>query len=245
MGINPSQQLAVVIPMFNEEDNVAQLLQEVCSALEHHPDFEIIVVNDGSTDATLDKLQALCKKIPQLRVVNHDGNFGQSIGLVSGIKAATKPWIATLDGDGQNDPADIPKLIQAAEANGAHAKLLLAGHRVNRKDTHWKKFGSKFANSIRQWFLKDNCPDTGCGIKLFPREAFLSLPHFNHMHRYLPALFKCMGGDIINIPVNHRPRTLGQSKYGNWGRLKVGIVDLFGVAWLIRRTKFPEYKNEP
>lgn len=244
MNIKPSEQVSVVIPMYNEEDNVEILVREVHAVLAQHPDFEIVVVDDGSRDSTLKKLGSLAKDMPQLRPVKHNGNFGQSIGLVSGIQAAKHPWIVTLDGDGQNDPADIPKLIQTAEAVGVGSRILLAGHRVNRKDTKWKKFGSRFANRIRRWFLKDNCPDTGCGIKMFSREAFLLLPHFNHMHRYLPALFKRIGGKVINVPVNHRPRTQGQSKYGNWGRLKVGVVDLFGVAWLIRRIKIPEYKND-
>jgi dolichol-phosphate mannosyltransferase len=245
MQIKPSQQLSVVIPMYNEEDNVATLVREVHTALVQHPDFEIVVVDDGSTDSTFNQLKQLAKIISQLHPVRHKSNFGQSIGLITGIKAANKPWIVTLDGDGQNDPADIPKLIQTAESNDTiNPGLLLAGHRVNRKDTSWKKFGSRFANKIRRWFLRDDCPDTGCGIKMFSREAFLSLPHFNHMHRYLPALFKRINGQIVNIPVNHRPRTHGKSKYGNWGRLKVGVIDLFGVAWLIRRTKLPEYKND-
>ena len=171
-----------------------------------------------------------------MRVLRHKRNLGQSVGVFSGVQAATKPWIVTLDGDGQNDPKDAIKLAQAAENNMKIDKpLLVAGNRVNRKDSGWKKFGSKFANSIRRWFLKDDCPDTGCGIKLFQRDVFLTLPHFNHLHRFLPALFKRAGGCIINVPVNHRPRTRGQSKYGNLGRLWVGITDLLGVAWLIRR----------
>jgi len=245
MQIKPSQQLSVVIPMFNEEENAEPLVLEVYAALAKHPDFEIIVVDDGSKDATYAKLSELAKNIPQLRPIQHNSNFGQSAGLVSGIRMATKPWIVTLDGDGQNDPADIPKLIQVAESNNTtNSGLLLAGHRVNRKDTNWKKFGSRFANKIRHWFLRDGCPDTGCGIKMFSRDMFLSLPHFKHMHRYLPALFKRMNAQVINVPVNHRLRTRGKSKYGNWGRLKVGIVDLFGVAWLIRRIIIPELKND-
>lgn len=245
MQIKPSEQLSVVIPMYNEADNVESLVREVHSALTQHPDFEILVVDDGSTDNTFPKLTQLAKIIPQLHPVQHKHNFGQSIGLITGIKRAKKPWIVTLDGDGQNDPADIPKLIQVAESSKTiNAKLLLAGHRVNRKDSSWKKFGSRFANKIRRWFLHDDCPDTGCGTKMFSREAFLSLPHFNHMHRYLPALFKRINGQIVNVPVNHRPRICGKSKYGNWGRLKVGVIDLLGVAWLIRRTKLPEYRND-
>ncbi|MGD9109010.1 MAG: glycosyltransferase family 2 protein [Gammaproteobacteria bacterium] len=244
MQIKPAQQLSVVIPMYNEEDNAEILVREVHAILAQHPDFEIIVVDDGSQDSTFEKLSSLTKGLPQLRPVRHARNFGQSIGLISGIKKAKYPWIVTLDGDGQNDPADIPKLIQISEETGADPRVLLAGHRVNRKDGRWRTLGSRWINRIRRWFLKDDCPDTGCGTKMFSREKFMLLPHFNHMHRYLPALFKGIGGRVINIPVNHRPRTQGQSKYDSWGRLKVGVVDLFGVAWLIRRLKVPEYKND-
>lgn len=245
MQILPTQQLSVVIPMYNEEDNVKPLIDEVTTALADHPDFEIIVVDDGSTDATHTRLQALTRNNPHVRPLQHCRNFGQSVGVLSGVRAASKAWIITLDGDGQNDPQDIMKLAQAVVEQQTFKKpILVAGHRVNRKDSRWKKFGSHFANSIRRRCLRDNCPDTGCGIKLFPRDAFLTLPHFNHLHRYLPALFQRAGGTVINVPVNHRPRTQGQSKYGNFGRLKVGIIDLLGVAWLIRRPCKSELIDE-
>jgi dolichol-phosphate mannosyltransferase len=203
-------------------------------------------VDDGSQDTTLHKLEELMHKYSQLRVLRHCRNLGQSVGIVSGVRGAAKSWIITLDGDGQNDPKDAMQLIQAAETNiNIDKPLLVAGHRVNRKDSGWKKFGSKFANAIRQWCLKDDCPDTGCGIKLFQRDVFLTLPHFNHCHRFLPALFKRAGGTIINVPVNHRPRMRGKSKYGNLGRLWVGIADLLGVAWLIRRPCVSEIENAP
>lgn len=240
----PEQAVSVVVPMFNEAGNAAPLVREIHESLKNHPNFEIVVVDDGSTDTTLNELKNTQKEIRELKIVKHKINLGQSVGVLSGIRAASNPWIATLDGDGQNDPADIPNLIKCAMANmPANARLLVAGHRVNRKDTGWKKFGSKFANYIRARFLKDDCPDTGCGIKLFHRQTFLTLPHFNHLHRYLPALFKRAGGNIVNIPVNHRPRTCGESKYGNWGRLKVGIMDLMGVAWLIRRPCQPQVED--
>lgn len=237
----PTEALSVIVPMYNEAGNAEPLVREIADALKQHPNFEIVVVDDGSSDSTLNELTEAQKTIPQLKIVKHKTNFGQSVGVVSGARAAQNPWIATLDGDGQNDPADLPNLAETAAKNmPTNHRLVVAGHRVNRKDTGWKRFGSKFANSIRIKFLNDDCPDTGCGIKLFHRDTFLTLPHFNHLHRYLPALFKRAGGTIINVPVNHRPRTCGSSKYGNWGRLKVGIADLIGVAWLIRRPCQPE-----
>jgi dolichol-phosphate mannosyltransferase len=245
MNVKPTEQLSMVIPMYNEEENVEPLVTEVFDTLAAHPDFELIIVDDGSQDGTQQKLKELMSKYSNLCVVRHRRNLGQSVGIFSGVKAATKSWIITLDGDGQNDPKDAMQLAQAAEANiKLNQPLLVAGNRVNRKDSGWKKFGSKFANSIRRRFLKDDCPDTGCGIKLFQRDVFLTLPHFNHCHRFLPALFKRAGGCIINVPVNHRPRTRGQSKYDNLGRLWVGITDLLGVAWLIRRPCISEVENE-
>lgn len=245
----PLQQLSVVIPMYNETENTAPLLREIAQALKDHPDYEIIVVDDGSTDGTLEALQSLKQEIPALRIVRHRHNSGQSVGILSGVRAATKAWIATLDGDGQNDPADIPNLAkEGAKAfepmKNSNMPLLIAGHRIDRKDSGWKLFGSRFANAIRRRFLRDSCPDTGCGLKIFRRESFLMLPHFNHLHRYLPALFLRAGGTVINVPVGHRPRTRGVSKYGNMGRLKVGITDILGVAWLIRRPCLPELDDD-
>lgn len=242
MKPSPSEALSIVVPMFNEEGNVVGLLTEIAEVLSSHANHEIIVVEDGSTDGTLTELVKLLDQLPQLRIIQHDNNYGQSAGLISGIKAAEHPWIVTLDGDGQNDPTDIPHFITTAEKSGLYldTPLLIIGHRTKRKDNTWKRFGSKLANFIRQCLLKDNCPDTGCGIKLFDRNTFLELPHFNHIHRYLPALFKCVKSSIINLPVNHRERKCGQSKYGNWNRLKVGITDLIGVSWLIRRSCQPK-----
>lgn len=240
------KQLSVVIPVFNEEANVESLVTEIDRVLTHKLDFEIVVVDDGSTDNTKQKLEQLKQTNPFLYTLHHRRNFGQSAGVYSGVTAATKPWIVTLDGDGQNDPNDILKLVRAAEDNFTPNKtLLIAGHRTKRRDNYGKKIASKMANAIRRYFLRDDCPDSGCGIKLFQRDAFLALPHFNHMHRFLPALFKRAGGLTINVPVNHRPRTQGTSKYTNFKRLKVGIADLLGVAWLIRRPCSPEIiKND-
>jgi len=237
----PLEALSVVLPMYNESGNVLPLLTEIQAALKKHPQFEIIVVDDGSTDSTLSELQQTKQKIPELQIVKHSRNLGQSVGVVSGVLAAKNPWIITLDGDGQNDPADILKMAEIASNNlRQYSQILIAGHRVDRKDTGWKKFGSRFANNIRRKFLRDDCPDSGCGLKLFQRDVFLQIPHFNHLHRFLPALFKRAGAQVINVPVGHRARTRGTSKYGNWGRLKVGVIDLLGVAWLIRRPCFPE-----
>lgn len=237
----PLEALSVVLPMYNEAGNVVPLITEIAEALKTHPQFEIIVVDDGSTDTTLAELKQAKQTVPSLRVVKHKKNHGQSVGVLTGVLAAKYPWIATLDGDGQNNPADILKLAEiATKALAQTPAVLLAGHRVNRKDTGWRKFGSKFANTIREWVLRDNCPDSACGLKLFQRDLFLQLPHFNHLHRYLPALFKRAGAQVLSIPVDHRPRTVGSSKYGNWGRLKVGVTDLLGVAWLIRRPCLPE-----
>ena len=172
-----------------------------------------------------------------LVVRRHRTACGQSAAILTGVRAARAPWIATLDGDGQNDPADIPALL--AQAQAAPGLVLTAGHRVTRRDTQTKRLASRLANAIRARLLGDATPDTGCGLKVFPREAFMMLPHFDHMHRYLPALFIRAGGRVVSVPVNHRPRTQGRSNYGTFDRLWVGIFDLAGVYWLQRRWKRP------
>jgi dolichol-phosphate mannosyltransferase len=236
-----SPQLSVVVPVFNERDNVAPLIHEITAALRGRTpaeggDFEIVYVDDHSKDDTLAVLQQLKTEVPELRVVHHVTQSGQSTAIRNGVKAARGAWIATLDGDGQNDPADIPKLI-AERANAAPEVKLFAGWRVNRQDSGSKRWASKWANAIRSRMLRDDTPDTGCGIKLFEREAFLDLPHFNHMHRYLPALMQRAGWKTVSVPVHHRHRTAGVSKYNNLNRALVGISDLRGVAWLIKRGK--------
>ena len=236
-------QLSVVIPFFNEIDNAAPLLREVHAALDGQLGYEIVAVDDGSTDGTRERLLTLHDELPTLRIVRHQGNFGQSAAIVSGVLAARSPVIATLDGDGQNDPADIPAL-HAEYRRMAQGPTLVAGNRNKRQDSWLKRLSSRIANGVRQGLLRDDCSDTGCGLKLFPREIFLTLPHFDHLHRFLPALFKRAGARINNVPVNHRPRTRGQSKYGVSNRLWVGIVDLFGVMWLQRRPCRPESDNE-
>ena len=228
--------LSVVVPVFNERDNIPPLLAEIAAALRGRADFEIVYVDDASKDDSLAVLSAAKARFPELRVLRHLAQSGQSTALRTGIKAARGAWIATLDGDGQNDPADIPKLI-AMRAESPREVKLFAGWRVNRQDTASKRFGSRFANAIRRRLLRDDTPDTGCGIKLFERAAFLDLPYFDHMHRYLPALMQRAGWKTVSVPVNHRARSAGVSKYNNLNRALVGIADLRGVAWLIRRSK--------
>jgi dolichol-phosphate mannosyltransferase len=228
--------LSVVVPVFNERDNVGPLIGEIVAALRGLIDFEIVYVDDHSRDDTLAALRGLKTTVPELRVLHHVTQSGQSTAVRTGVKAARGAWIATLDGDGQNDPADIAKLLAKRDASPADVKLF-AGWRVNRKDTGSKRWASKLANGIRSRMLRDATPDTGCGIKLFEREAFLDLPYFDHMHRYLPALMQRAGWKTISVPVNHRHRASGVSKYNNLNRALVGLRDLRGVAWLIVRSK--------
>lgn len=229
-------QLSVVVPVFNERDNVKPLIDEIVAALRGRCDFEIVYVDDCSKDDSLAVLQGLKPQVSELRIIRHVSQSGQSTAIRNGVKAARGSWIATLDGDGQNDPADIPKLLAARDDGPADVKLY-AGWRINRKDTGSKRWASKIANAIRSRLLRDATPDTGCGIKLFERDAFLDLPYFNHMHRYLPALMQRSGWKTVSVPVNHRARGAGVSKYNNLNRALVGIADLRGVAWLIRRAK--------
>ena len=244
MTASHTPELSVVVPVFNEQDNVAPLIHEITAALRGVADFEIVYVDDRSRDGTLDALRALKAQVPELRVVHHVTQSGQSTAIRNGVKAARGAWIATLDGDGQNDPADIPKLL-AERAQADAAVKLFAGWRVDRRDSGSKRWASKWANAIRSRMLRDDTPDTGCGIKLFERAAFLDLPHFNHMHRYLPALMQRAGFRTVSVPVNHRHRTAGVSKYNNLGRALAGISDLRGVAWLIKRGKVTAVEELP
>jgi dolichol-phosphate mannosyltransferase len=228
--------LSVVVPVHNERDNIVPLLGEIAAALRGKVDFEIVYIDDASKDDSLSVMTAAKGQFPELRIVRHLAQSGQSTAVRNGVKAARGAWIATLDGDGQNDPADIPKLLAMRETSPKSIKLF-AGWRVNRQDSGSKRWASKFANAIRSRLLRDDTPDTGCGIKLFERAAFLELPYFDHMHRYLPALMQRAGWQVKSVPVNHRARGSGQSKYNNLNRALVGISDLRGVAWLIRRSK--------
>lgn len=234
--MSEAPQLSVVVPVHNEEDNIAPLVAEITQALRGVIPFEIVYVDDLSKDRSLQVLRDLKGTTPELRVIRHVKNSGQSTAVRNGVKAARAPWIATLDGDGQNDPADIPNLL-AERAKGDAQTKMYAGWRVNRQDSGSKRWASKWANKIRSNMLKDETPDTGCGIKLFEREAFLDLPYFDHMHRYLPALMQRAGWKTVSVPVNHRHRTSGVSKYNNLNRALVGVRDLRGVAWLITRSR--------
>ncbi|MEO5624337.1 MAG: glycosyltransferase family 2 protein [Dokdonella sp.] len=229
-------ELSVVVPVFNEQDNIPPLLAEIAAALRGHVDFEIVYVDDASKDDSLRVLTRSKVAFPELRVIRHVAQSGQSTAIRNGVKAARGAWIATLDGDGQNDPADIPKLL-AMRTDSAEAIKLFAGWRVARKDSGSKRVASRLANWIRSYLLRDATPDTGCGIKLFERAAFLDLPYFDHMHRYLPALMQRAGWQVLSVPVNHRARGTGVSKYNNLGRALVGIADLRGVGWLIKRSR--------
>ena len=237
--------LSVVIPARNEAPNVAPLVAEIRRALEGRVDYEIVYVDDGSGDATAAEIRRVAGASPRLRLVRHQGSCGQSMAILTGVKAARAAWIATLDADGQNDPADIPALWEIAQSAPASPPLMVAGQRRKRRDTWSKRAASRAANAIRRALLGDGTPDTGCGLKLFRRDFFLELPRFDHMHRFLPALAMRQGGKVISVPVNHRPRERGQSNYGVFDRLWVGITDLFGVMWLMRRAKNPIVLEEP
>src|SRR5690349_3510279 len=229
--------LSIVIPVRNEAGNIGPLVAEIRAALDGGAPYEIVYVDDGSTDATLAELSALAASGAPLRVVRHARSCGQSAAIRSGVKAARGAWIATLDGDGQNDPGDIPRLWAMARAE--NAPVLVAGWRRKRRDTWLKRLSSRIANGVRARMLGDATPDTGCGLKVFRRDLFLELPYFDHMHRFLPALVKRAGGRTVSVPVNHRPRGAGRSNYGTLDRLLVGITDLFGVMWLMRRASVP------
>ena len=243
MTIKHRLDLSVVIPVCNEEESIGSLINEINMQLDQVLDYEIVVIDDGSKDRTLKVLTILKNKHDQLRVLHHMQNCGQSTAIRTGVKAAKAPWIATLDGDGQNDPADIKKLFQKLQDEHLDDWLVVAGFRKKRRDNWLKRFSSKAANGIRSRLLRDHTPDTGCGLKLFSRNSFLDLPYFDHMHRYIPALFLRQGGKVISVEVNHRPRELGISKYGFHNRLWVGIVDLLGVRWLQHRAKNTNIKE--
>ena len=232
--------LSVVVPVHNESENVGQLISEIRSVLATFGEYEIIYVDDASSDDTYRLLRAISHDCEQLRVLRHQNNCGQSTSVCTGVKAARADWVVTLDGDGQNDPADIPNLWAKRPATlDLSEPHIICGHRHVRRDSVVKQVSSRLANAIRGYILKDVTPDTGCGIKLFPRQAFLALPYFDHMHRFLPALFLRQGGKVVSVPVNHRHRTKGESHYGTLGRLRVGVFDMLGVAWLQRRMQLP------
>ena len=230
--------LSVVVPVFNEQDNVAPLVGEIVQALRGVVPFEIVYVDDGSTDDTAARVTALIGRFPQVRLVRHPASGGQSAAVHSGVTLAKGSVIGTLDGDGQNPPSEIPKLAARLEGRAFPAGVgLIAGQRVGRQDTASKRLASRAANALRERLLKDGTRDTGCGLKMFPRELFLTLPYFDHMHRYLPALVARDGWRTLHVDVAHAPRHAGRSNYANLGRALVGVSDLMGIMWLIRRRK--------
>ncbi|NQW00369.1 MAG: glycosyltransferase family 2 protein [Rhodospirillales bacterium] len=235
--------LSVVVPVKNEVDNVEPLISEIAASLRGDETFEIIYVDDGSDDRTAERLVELTGPYPELRVFRHKTCCGQSVAICTGVENAQAALIATLDGDGQNDPADIPALLKAIRASENIARTMVVGLRAKRRDTVVRRLSSRVANFIRSRLLRDQTADTGCGLKVFPRAAFMAMPHFNHMHRFLPALMLRGGGRVISVDVNHRPRERGTSKYGVWNRLWVGIVDICGVMWLIRRPLRPHVEH--
>ena len=239
---NPAAQsgrpdLAVVVPVKDEAGCIGALLDEMGRELAGLR-FEAVCVDDGSTDGTAAELRDAMRKHPWLRVVRHRRSCGQSTAILTGVRAARADWIVTIDGDGQNPPAEIAKLIAARDAAGA-VPAMIAGQREKRHDSWFRRLSSRIANGVRQWLLKDGVSDTGCSLKLFRRDVFLALPYFDHMHRFLPALVRRQGGAIVITPVAHRPRLGGRSKYGFHNRFWPGLIDLAGVLWLQRRSRVP------
>ena len=228
--------VSIVVPVRNEAGNITPLVTEIAAALGGHRGFEVIYVNDGSTDGTESELIDLMASRPWLRQMRHMTSCGQSAAVSSGVRHARASVIVTLDGDGQNDPAFIPELLEALAAGGPRTGLV-AGQRVGRKATGFKKLQSRIANAVRGAVLRDGTRDTGCGLKAFRRELFLALPYFDGLHRFLPALVRREGYEIGYVDVVDRPRHAGTSNYGMWDRLWVGILDLLGVWWLIRRRR--------
>ena len=232
-------ELSVVVPVHDEAANIAPLIAEIDAALGGRIEFEIVYVDDGSGDASAEELARARRRHPRLKVLRHRAQCGQSAALGTGIAAARAEWIATLDGDGQNDPADILSLVEARDESGDPNLRMIAGVRRKRRDSPLRRLSSRIANAVRRRVLRDATTDTGCGLKLFRREAYLALPAFDHMHRFLPALIKRGGGAVLEVPVGHRPRRAGASHYGMLNRAWIGLVDMLGVAWLQRRMKYP------
>lgn len=244
MSTHLYSRISVVIPALDEEGNIGRLVEETFAAIPEEALTEVIVVDDGSRDGTMAEVLALMPHHSKLRLLRHLRRSGQSAAVRTGVRFAKGDFIATMDGDGQNDPSDIPTLAGLLDQRGPGTSLA-GGIRVSRKAASSKKLASRFANWLRDRVLDDGCPDTGCGIKVFRREIFLDLPFFCGMHRYLPALFQSYGHEVVYAPVNDRPRTRGQSKYTNLGRALIGIHDLIGVSWLIRRTRAPHVAVAP
>jgi len=230
---------SVVVPVRNEADNISPLIAELKTVMTALQPYEIVIVDDGSDDATPEVLRDQARACPELRVIRHRSSAGQSAAITTGVNEARAGIIITLDGDGQNDPADIPALLDRFREADNPDLLLVTGERQKRWDSLLKRLSSRVANAVRGTLLGDHTPDTGCGLKVFSRPAYLAMPGFDHMHRFLPALMLCQGGHVLSVPVNHRARQHGATKYGVFDRLGVGIVDLFGVMWLQRRPGTP------
>ena len=230
---------SVVVPVRNEADNISPLIAELKTVMTALPPYEIVIVDDGSDDATPEVLRDQARACPELRVIRHRSSAGQSAAITNGVNEARAGIIITLDGDGQNDPADIPALLARFREADNPDLLLVTGERQKRWDSLLKRLSSRVANAVRGTLLGAHTPDTGCGLKVFSRPAYLAMPGFDHMHRFLPALMLCQGGHVLSVPVNHRARQHGATKYGVFDRLGVGIVDLFGVMWLQRRPGTP------
>ncbi len=233
-------ELSVVLPAKNEQGNIGPLIAEIHQALNGHIEYEIVLTDDGSEDNTVAEAVASARQCRcQLKVLHHKISCGQSTAVYSAVRYASGRLIATLDSDGQNDPADLIPMLAAADlVRSPH--FCIAGYRQKRKDSRWVNFQSRIANKVRQFFLRDGVPDSGCGLKIIPRTTFLLLPYFDHMHRFLPALIRRLNGEIVVHPVSHRQRLAGVSNYSVWNRLWVGIVDMFGVMWLRKRARWPE-----
>lgn len=226
----------IVIPAHNEEDCIGPLLREVFNVCRALPVREIVLVDDGSTDQTAERAIAAAGDNPMLRIVRHGRRQGQSRALLTGIRAASQDLIVTLDADGQNDPADLDGLFAAYVSRQSQtSRLIIAGQRLGRRDSLVRRASSRIANCVRATLLHDNVRDTGCSLKLFRRQDFLELPFFDHIHRFLPAMMKASGVKVVLVDVSHRARTAGRSKYGVWDRLWVGVHDLIGVRWLMKR----------
>jgi dolichol-phosphate mannosyltransferase len=231
--------ISVVIPIYNEEGNIINLIDELIPIVDKIGG-EIIIVDDNSDDASRDLILKKKNNVNiEILLLQHAKQYGQSAGLLTGIKAAKNDLIVTLDGDGQNDPKDINSMLKVWEDNNENSYLLVIGHRQNRQDNWSRRYASLMAKRFRKFILKDSTPDSGCGIKVFSRNLFLSLPYFDHIHRFLPALTRRHGGSVISHIVSHRNRSSGVSKYSNWQRFRVGLIDLYGVSWLIKRSSFP------
>ncbi|MEJ0063455.1 MAG: glycosyltransferase family 2 protein [Alphaproteobacteria bacterium] len=232
--------ISIIIPVFNESGNVLPLAEDIQAALDFHPAilgaYEVIFIDDASLDATCGEIMTLMQDDGRIRLLRHGARMGISAAIRHGINGARAEWIVTCDGDGQNDPSDIPRLLQRAWTHGKDGRIIVCGVRIHRCDTWQKRLASKFANGVRRALLKDGSPDTGCALKAFRRDAYLAVPFFNGLHRFMPAMFKTYGHEVVHILVNDRPRLRGQSKSGIIERGLRGFYDIFGVIWLTRRT---------